>query len=150
MGVKSNRLYNHSYGHSWDKLTFTTSSIRREGSKTTKIQTVKFRTYLFVRTRLSWLWVNNDMWRCLGRAPSDMANSCILIATSSSPSSIRAFMTRPAPLTIAIDGCCETQKVNLDRERLAVQTWKSLKTTRPLVATISNNWSNKVPSVVSL
>jgi len=62
--------------------------------------------HLTVSMRLSVLCVNMAVCRCLGNAPSANAKSCILADISASPSSMIAFITRPAPFTTAIDGCC--------------------------------------------
>ena len=61
--------------------------------------------YLIVSMRLSELLMNMALCRCRGRAPSASARSCILAAISASPSSMMAFITMPAPFTIAMDGC---------------------------------------------
>ena len=47
---------------------------------------MRYVTDLTVSMRLSVLWVNMAVWRCRGREPSDKASSCILAATSASPS----------------------------------------------------------------
>ena len=74
---------------------------------------VKWHNYLTVSMRLSALCVNMAVCKCLGNAPSANAKSCIFAAISASPSSIIAFITRPAPFTIAIDGCCTSTNTML-------------------------------------
>lgn len=54
--------------------------------------------------------VKTAVSKCLGRAPSLKAKSCMRVDISSSPSSMSALITRPAPLTMANDGCLKTNK----------------------------------------
>ena len=86
-----------------------------------------------VSSLLSSLLVKREVRRCWGRAPSARASSCILAPISSSPSSMMAFITSPAPFTMVRDGC-----------------WNSLNRVLPLAATFSSSVSNCLPSVVSL
>ena len=88
---------------------------------------------LWVRSRPSLPAVNRLFSKCLGRAPSARASSCILAAISWAPSSIMALIIKPDPFTIAKEGC-----------------WNNLNNDLPLAATISNKWSKCLPSVVSL
>lgn len=96
--------------------------------------------------------------RCLHSAASSKASVCIWFATVASPSSISARITKPAPLTIASDGCCsETNNFNqLDTIQWRCSnhrnkpTWNSLNIALPRPATISNRVSNCLLSVVSL
>ena len=90
--------------------------------------------YRTVSIRLSVLCVKSEVCKCRGRAPSASARFCILAAISVSPSSMIAFITRPAPFTMAIDGCWNK------RRNIAVE-FQNLNITKMLSSFVRRQYS---------